>query len=393
MLAISDSLSGPTPSDIALRHTRFSSWFPRYRPYSIKASFLDVLEIQPDFLQWLAEDGLILPMDSDDRPIGASENSELVVDQDGNDDTDGAGSDSEAETIGDARDFAALNQRIREIIDKYEGAVFPKLDWSAPLDAAWMVPGATLRCTEPSDVYLLLKSSDFVNKDIAQLDEMRNMSKQDGEQASLRPTLVLKKYFDMPRANEFRCFVRAGRFVCVSQRETGTFLDHLQDPEMQKIIVNKLNEFYHDVLKPGTDSAQQTFPGSPSAQPFPIVDFVWDAYLTRDLQRCLIVDINPYIERTDSLLWEWDEIEALHAEDIKLPHLRIVTSRAHTTQSFPTYAHNMMPADVFDLSHGADIANFAKNFHEQLAQAVVEKEADDHGVRTSDLAPTYTPNR
>ena len=52
-----DNLPNLTPSDVALQQTRFSSWFPSYRQYSIKASFIDVLDTQTDFVQWLAEDG------------------------------------------------------------------------------------------------------------------------------------------------------------------------------------------------------------------------------------------------------------------------------------------------------------------------------------------------
>ena len=66
-----------TPSDVALQSTRFASWFPHYRRFSPKATVIDVLEVQPDFLQWLAEDGLVLPLDSDDRPVGSAIVSEI----------------------------------------------------------------------------------------------------------------------------------------------------------------------------------------------------------------------------------------------------------------------------------------------------------------------------
>ncbi len=63
--------------------------------------------------------------------------------------------------------FPALDAQIREAIRTYEGGVFPKLNFSAPQDAAWLLPaGAPLRCTAPADVYLLLKSSDFVSHDL-----------------------------------------------------------------------------------------------------------------------------------------------------------------------------------------------------------------------------------
>lgn len=125
-------------------------------------------------------------------------------------------------------------------------------------DAAWILPGSTVRCTTPADVYLLLKSSDFVAKDLAQAHELaRPTNAPDAESICLEvapdgipqsiqgadsrgnaPTsdgtilsvaegtagfiqrisaprieLVLKKWFDMPKSHEFRCFVRNGRLV------------------------------------------------------------------------------------------------------------------------------------------------------------------------------------
>ena len=64
-------------------------------------------------------------------------------------------------------------------IDQLGGAVFPKLNCSSPQvinsysfvmkcywlllqDATWVAMGNTLKCTWPSDVFLFLKSSDFM---------------------------------------------------------------------------------------------------------------------------------------------------------------------------------------------------------------------------------------
>ena len=46
------------------------------------------------------------------------------------------------------------------------GAVFPKLNWSSPKDAKWIMPGNTIKCQNVSDVYLLLNSSDHIGDDL-----------------------------------------------------------------------------------------------------------------------------------------------------------------------------------------------------------------------------------
>lgn len=109
-----------TPAQLALHHTRFANWFPLYRRHSPKATIIDLLDLQPDFVEWLQEDGIVLPRGSEDEPYIESDKVDDVTSDDG---------EEEAE----ARNFDILNERIRQVLSAYEGAVFPKLDWSAPL--------------------------------------------------------------------------------------------------------------------------------------------------------------------------------------------------------------------------------------------------------------------
>jgi hypothetical protein len=102
-----------------------------------------------------------------------------------------------------------------------------------------MIPGQNLKCQNPADVYLLLKSSDFISHDLdhafdecvdfdpsvspagsGDTPDVSNLSLDDATSpSSSRSTskrirrpypfeLVLKKWFDMPKSQEWRCFVR-----------------------------------------------------------------------------------------------------------------------------------------------------------------------------------------
>ena len=62
-----------------------------------------------------------------------------------------------------------------------------------------------LRCTSPADVYLLLKSSDFVSHD---LDPETTFQHCDESPQTYELELVLRKWYPVDRAREFRCFVR-----------------------------------------------------------------------------------------------------------------------------------------------------------------------------------------
>lgn len=126
-----------------------------------------------------------------------------------------------------------------------------------------MIPGQALKCQCPADVYLLLKSSDFISHDLdhafdecvdyepekeekepfdeppppppqddfAQLAAQLALQEQDtsttdssDDDEALVPTkprrkspyqfeLVLKKWFDMPKSQEWRCFVKDRELV------------------------------------------------------------------------------------------------------------------------------------------------------------------------------------
>lgn len=133
--------------------------------------------------------------------------------------------------------FPEFSKQIQDVLDDF-GAVFVKLNWSAPLvsvleisfllspfsflhscfslfilhfvalqDAAWVAPTKTLRCTTLEDVYLLLKSSDRIARDLNDLQSLRNSN------VNLQPSLILKKWREINPCTEFRCFVVQGQLV------------------------------------------------------------------------------------------------------------------------------------------------------------------------------------
>ena len=126
--------------------------------------------------------------------------------------------------------FPELDAQIRSAIKRYEGSVFPKLNFSSPRvrstsilplqeqslialqDAAWMLPSSSpLKCASPADVYLLLKSSDFISHDLNRDLVFDGQTPGPNEPYVLE--LVLRKWYAVDRSREMRCFVRAGRLI------------------------------------------------------------------------------------------------------------------------------------------------------------------------------------
>ncbi|KAL7339537.1 D123-domain-containing protein [Rhodotorula toruloides] len=231
--------SSPDPPLFPPLHTadilacQFSHWYPLFRRISPKATVIRPIPQEDDFVEYLESDGLFLPEGS--GPMGLSELS------DSDSDSDSPSSSTASSTDGaDGRptpsprqrrqfSFPHLDAEIRSALARYDGAVFPKLNWSSPQDAAWMLPGQNLKCQTPADVYLLLKSSDFISHDLDRaFDDCidyeptspslagLSLDEEEGERRRRRRwsfELVLKKWFDMPRSQEWRCFVRENRLL------------------------------------------------------------------------------------------------------------------------------------------------------------------------------------
>lgn len=184
--------------------------------------------------------------------------------------------------------FPDLIRRIEEGIASLGGSVFPKMNWTAPADAAWIMADKTLRCDSVGDVLLLLKSSDDISDDLTSALEER----EDGEEA--RPVdfvLVLRAWSDLHPSSEFRCFVKDRQLVGVTQRQPH-FYPHLCEDEMQQRLREELWFFYHDKVKDRFDEA--------------CTDYVFDVYVDRKF-RVWLMGFKPAGRATQPILFDWEQ--------------------------------------------------------------------------------------
>lgn len=137
---------------------------------------------------------------------------ESTLDDDSSDNHDGDDDDEEDDDDTPTFAFPDLDAQIRTCIQSY-GGVFPKLNFSSPRDAAWMLPASSpLKCTTPADVYLLLKSSDFIAHDLSPALVFAGCP--DSPAASTYTLeLILRKWYPVDRSRELRCFVRHSRLL------------------------------------------------------------------------------------------------------------------------------------------------------------------------------------
>lgn len=100
----------------------------------------------------------------------------------------------------------------------------------------------------------------------------------------------------------------------------------------------------------------------------------FDVLLTRDLERCHIVDFNPYAPNTDPLLFTYDELLTLLEDTLSgdsprtLPVFKVIDSPTHpaAASNAPIHQHNMVPFEALSLSSGRDIEEFAEAWKDEI---------------------------
>ena len=125
-----------------VRNCRYSSWSPRFRRHTPKASVIKPLPAA--FIDYLEADGVFVPTGSSSySPSDESVEFDADAKSVASDDSD----DSEEEDLTSKFSFRELYAQIRSILAIYDSAVFPKLNWSSP-----QVPLDVSRCPVHSDV-------------------------------------------------------------------------------------------------------------------------------------------------------------------------------------------------------------------------------------------------
>lgn len=212
-----------------------------------------------EFIQYLLSDGVRLP-ECAIKVSSCMNDNQTTPNNDDDDDDDDDGNNSHDSSEDDFDDdenateikynFPSLTQQIQLSINQLGNICMPKMNWSSPKDATWINCG-TLKCSTPGDVYLLLKSSDFIvfdlekawedlqednvdttiDDDVERLEHLRidessvglttlglpsnectkhNINHQRHRQLSQKTVeheLILRKWCNLHPSMEFRCFI------------------------------------------------------------------------------------------------------------------------------------------------------------------------------------------
>ncbi|GME40419.1 D123 domain-containing protein [Neofusicoccum parvum] len=268
----------------------FHAWHPKYRKFTPKAR---LIPLSRSFLDYLRADGIVLPPDDEGPRRDWSDDDSGIFSSTENPD------DDDDEDADPSREWPEIHSAIRETIAELGGKVCPKLNWSAPKDATWINATNTMDCRSPSDVYMMLKSSDFVTHDLEHAfagtddDDEDTKALREGSSSAIDPEipyhLVLRKFFMINPSVEFRCFVRHRRLLAITQRDPNHY-------EFLSPMIGQLR------------SVIQSFFNEHLCASFPDPNFVFDVYIPPKHDKVWLIDINPWAQRTDPLLFSWLEL-------------------------------------------------------------------------------------
>ncbi|KAG0500723.1 hypothetical protein HPP92_000795 [Vanilla planifolia] len=358
----SQPLSNRSMKEQELRDCQIQEWYPIFKPYSIRTLFHPLPD---DFIRYIlgettATDGespppFRLPRPSSGRdplprttanidPISILDSEPSSFDEEA--DSDSEGGDQQAPS------FPELESDVEKSIAALGGAVFPKLNWSSPKDAAWIATDGSLRCTSFAEIALLLHSSDRVVHDLCYAVDTVS----DRSSAPFTFFLALRKFYpNLHPEMEFRCFVSRGRLLAISQREITTFYPSLLDRRHD--LRQMIEDFFYEIVEPM----------------FGLKCYTFDVYVTGD-RRIKLLDFNPWGAFTLPLLFSWDELEneevGKNEEGVEL---RLVESQCGVRPGLKT----AVPYDYLDTGEGSGWDQFLHKVDDELRKQMKYSETQN----------------
>ncbi|KAI5955156.1 CDC123 [Candida jiufengensis] len=297
----------------------FSSWCDLFKDYLYPYRIIKPLPTS--FIEYLLSDGIKLNSDQQKlEQTSDNEYSDWEEEEEPNEDSGPVHSK-----------FPELHEQIISDIKELGGKVIPKLNWSSPKDANWLLPGNTINCTDINDIYLLLKSSDHVVDDLlypfSEVEEKEVTTKVEHE-------LILKKWIDINPALEFRVFVKDSKLLGVSQRD----LNHY---EFLKDLQPQLQEKIEPFIAQAIEKLQKTDLNS----------FIIDIYIPRPFSKIYVIDINPFSRKSDSLLFTWNELLTKKFEQYEF---RLINETNVGAFAKKQYSESQVPIDVVGATHDSE---------------------------------------
>jgi hypothetical protein len=282
-------------------HCQFHLWYDALRKHTLRSV---CVPLPAPFVAYLRQDGLVLPVEAQLVLAPATADSDDEDDDGGDDQDQKQDDDDDDDDDVPPPSFPKVVQAIEAGMKALGGSsgVFPRLNWSGPTDATWIMPERTCRCTSAADVILMLKASNKVSRDL-QAPYARCSANRYQLREAKQYTLVLRRWANLNPAQHFRCFVYRNELAGICQRHPQTF-EHLQADasDLRLQVKDAIFRFYFYKLQ----------------GKFVDDKFVFDVYVDRNF-RVWLLSIKPFGGAvTDPVLLTYAGVIATSEAIIKL---------------------------------------------------------------------------
>ena len=188
--------------------------------------------------------------------------------------------------IVDENQFPELEKKVNDAIEDLNGKAFPKLNFTAPTDSLSFGYNHTLEIHSFQDLMHVLKASTRI---------MIDLSKPFDENVTVKPYIILKRFFNYKTDREFRIFMRDRDHFFVSSRNT--FVPYHFNEDVVEDLADQMVEVVSENIHP--------------------TKLIIDFYISPKMKPH-IIDIAPWSKVTSSLLYDWDELEQLEDCEVRL---------------------------------------------------------------------------
>ncbi|RLV89535.1 Cell division cycle protein [Spathaspora sp. JA1] len=345
-----------TPEEVI--QCSYSNW-SKYFPQNIFPSKV-IKPVPSSFLEYLASESIKLPgreaevQINSDNEYSDWEEDEQIQEVEGEEESK---QEEEVEKVSDSS-LVDFQDEIFTYMNELGGHITPKLNWSSPKDAKWILAGNTTKCSCIDDIFLLLKSSDHIVDDL----DFPFSAVENNTSLPIEYELVLKQWQDINPALEFRVFIKDEKILGISQRDLNHY-EYLQ--ELQPNLNQKISEFIYDKIIP-TIGSHTT-----------LEKYIVDVYIPRPFNKIYIIDINPFSRKTDSLLFAWNELLILDTSTIHddAYEFRIINETNLGAFAKKEFSESQVPIDVIGASYDTEaMIQLARQWNELQLREQDKKE-------------------
>jgi hypothetical protein len=186
-------------------------------------------------------------------------------------------------------DLSGLMETLQSAIDKFPNGAFVRLGSRSPKDS-WTGHRKGFRVTTAQEALELLIDSERVWDDLVQFKNLE-----------LNAYIAVREWLEIPMSMEFRCFMRAGELVGISQ------YDYTKGDRFPEVVEK------HDAIKGAIEAFFPSF-----AEACHLDSVVFDVFI-RDERgdgelTARLLEINPFNWMTDPCLFEGVDLKELNAE-------------------------------------------------------------------------------